>query len=77
VSLELIVIEENRGDEVLAVLGAHAHGPVLLRRSHDFVRKLNGLHHLPGGPIGEDENGIAVLVGKIEGQNRMIGHLLN
>ena len=42
-----------------------------------FLCELDRLHHLAYESIGEDDNGIAIAIGKLEGQCCQVGHFLH
>ena len=47
------------------------------RREDGAGREFDGFHHLADEAIGEHDDGIAVLVGEVEGQGGEVGHLLH
>ena len=66
VGFELVGIEMQRGNEVVAGRGGAGDGPPRSVWSDGNARELDRLHHLTDEAIGKEDDGIAVAIGKIE-----------
>ena len=77
VSFEIIGLEEDGTDQVLARLRRSLHGPGLFRRHDLAIFEIQRLHHLADEAVGQNDGRIAIFVGEFEGQHGEVGHLLH
>ena len=76
VSFEIIGLEIDGADHVLASLGSSLHRPGFLGSNDVAVLQVERLHHLADKTVGQDDGGIAIFVRKFESQDREVGHFL-
>ena len=65
---QLVAIQMERIDQVGARLGCAGYSPLGQMRRDGLLRELHRLHHLPDESVGEQDDGIAVAVGQLEGE---------
>ena len=75
--LEIVGLEVDRGDQVLARLRVAAHRPRLDRGCTAACGEFHRLHHLADEAVGHDDDGVAVPVRQFEGQDSEVAHLLH
>ena len=77
VLFQIIGLEEDGADQVLARLGGSLHRPRFFGSDDLAILEVQRLHHLADESVGQDDGGIAVVVGQFEGEDGEVGHLLH
>ena len=74
---EIIGLEHDRADHVLARLGCALHRPGFVGRDDLAEFEIERLHHLAHESVGQNDSGIAIPVREFEGENGEVRHLLH
>ena len=74
---EIIGSHVQRSNHVAARLGGACNSPLRLAGRGGRCHKLDWLHHLSDKPVGKQDNGIAIAIGKFKRKSRQVGHFLH